>query len=169
MLQKLTFNEGMKREILIEKDEETDIFTLYFEGNRVARFLELAEGIYQTTSLNPNHLIDVISDFKNNYETEYEPIVDEGRGENWRYIKSYGVCDNYEQVLSYIPELKTKENHYVVFLTSMKKKHQPPRDGWRWEKWGEYIGVQDSQADYLYDEPVIEEVFVYHVCEVIPK
>ena len=33
--------------------------------------------------------------------------------------------------------------------------------GWRWHKWGPYIGTQDPQCEYLADEPEIKEVFVY--------
>lgn len=35
--------------------------------------------------------------------------------------------------------------------------------GWRWEKWGPYIGTQRSVADYLHDEPDIDYVYTFHV------
>ncbi|MNC81295.1 hypothetical protein D3C75_1343800 [compost metagenome] len=58
------------------------------------------------------------------------------------------------------------ERKFVVSLAEIRKDEQPEQWGWRWEKWGEYIGTQNSQADYLYDEPEIERVFVYHIYEI---
>jgi hypothetical protein len=37
--------------------------------------------------------------------------------------------------------------------------------GWRWHKWGPYIGTQEPKCEYIHDEPEIEEVFTYHVYE----
>jgi hypothetical protein len=45
------------------------------------------------------------------------------------------------------------------------KANQSHEGGWRWHKWGEYIGKYEPQYEYLYDEPEIEKVYVYHIYE----
>lgn len=82
------------------------------------------------------------------------------------YKDNYGVCDNYEQILSTYGGLYDPERKFVVSLTEIRKDEQPEQCGWRWEKWGEYIGSQNSQADYLFDEPEIECVFAYRIYEI---
>lgn len=80
---------------------------------------------------------------------------------------SYGVADNPAQVLDILGEhLNKPGKYYCVFFTWMRKSEQSPTGGWRWHKWGEYIGTQDPQCEYLYDEPLIDEVVVYHVYQV---
>lgn len=81
------------------------------------------------------------------------------------YRGCYGVCDNVEQLLAHYPELEMSERKFVVTMTSVKKSEQPGDGGWRWHKWGEYIGTQDPQYEYLYDEKNIEEVFCFHIYE----
>jgi hypothetical protein len=75
------------------------------------------------------------------------------------------VCDDLAQLLAHIPEIESPDREFAIDATVICKDDQPPRDGWRWEKWGPYIGTQVSQADYLYDEPVIEMVLCFSVHE----
>lgn len=79
------------------------------------------------------------------------------------YFSDYGVCDHYQQVLDLYPEMVTNTSEYFIFLTPVTKLTQPSYGGWRWHKWGKYIGTQDPQAEYLADEPEIEEVYCYHI------
>ena len=83
------------------------------------------------------------------------------------HLNSYGVCDSPEQLYPYIKFLDTLDKKYAVFFTEMNKEDQSEEGGWRWSKWGEYIGNQKSSAEYLYDEPDIDLVFVYHIYRVI--
>jgi len=82
-------------------------------------------------------------------------------------INCYGVCDNYKQVVEQEPMLQEdyKDKEFVVFVTPVRKSEQPETGGWRWHKWGPYIGNQKPQEEYLFNEPEIEEVFVYHIYE----
>lgn len=80
-------------------------------------------------------------------------------------VNSYGVCDSAAQLLAACPELEKSDRRFVVTLTSVKKADQPDWGGWRWHKWGPYIGTQNPQYEYLYDEPDIDEVWVYHIYE----
>lgn len=78
----------------------------------------------------------------------------------------YGVCDNYEQIIERNKELLADESKtYVIGLSSVKKSSQSPQGGWRWHKWGEYIGTQNPQHEYLYDEDDIDLVYSYHIYE----
>lgn len=78
----------------------------------------------------------------------------------------YGVCDNPQQLLARAPWLETDERRFVVSFVKLDKADEPPEGGWRWRKWGEYIGTQSPQCEYLADEPEIETVYTYHIYEV---
>lgn len=79
----------------------------------------------------------------------------------------YGVCDNYEQVLEKHKDLFDDTNkNYVVGLSTVKRENQSSEGGWRWHKWGEYIGKQNPQHEYLYDDTHIEKVYCYHIYEI---
>jgi hypothetical protein len=76
----------------------------------------------------------------------------------------YGICDYPEQVIEKFPILLEMENRYAIFFTPIRKEDQT-ENGWRWHKWGEYIGNQEPTTEYLYDEPLIEEVLIYRIHE----
>lgn len=80
-------------------------------------------------------------------------------------ISEYGVCDTHTQILEQCPELQDPNREFLIILTPVKKQNQSSEGGWRWHKWGPYIGDKKPQCEYLYDEPRIEEVFVYHIYE----
>lgn len=87
------------------------------------------------------------------------------RSEPFGDFNAYGVCDHYQQVLDQCPEIVTSERQFVITLAEMRKEWEDAEGGWRWHKWGAYIGTHDPQCEYLYDEPVIEAVFCFHVYE----
>lgn len=80
-------------------------------------------------------------------------------------VGSYGVCDTVEQLLKLYPELEASPRQFVVTVTPIRRAEEPKYGGWRWHKWGPYIGTKDPQCEYLADEPFIEEVLVYHIYE----
>jgi hypothetical protein len=82
-------------------------------------------------------------------------------------VGSYGVCDDVEQLLSACPELEAPGRKFVVTVTPVYKEAQSPDGGWRWHKWGPYIGTQNPQCEYLYHEPDIEQVYCFHIYEQI--
>lgn len=80
---------------------------------------------------------------------------------------AYGVCDNYRQVLEYHKELLNDINkNYVIGLSTVNRKDEPKEGGWRWSGWGPYIGTHKPQYEYIKDEPIIEQVFCYHIFEI---
>ena len=76
---------------------------------------------------------------------------------------NHGVCDNYQQILDKFPEIKASDARYCIAITPIEKKKQSDWGGWRWHKWGTYIGKGEPTCEYLYDEPIIEKVYVYTV------
>lgn len=81
-------------------------------------------------------------------------------------VDCYGVCDDVEQLLAACPELVADPGRkFVVTVTRLRRENEPAEGGWRWRKWGPYIGTQGPQREYLHDEPAIEEILVYHVYE----
>jgi hypothetical protein len=77
---------------------------------------------------------------------------------------SYGVCDSPEQILERFPRLATIPERLLITINEVRKEHQPDHDGWRWHKWGEYIGNKEIMHEYLADEDdSIESVFTYQI------
>lgn len=81
----------------------------------------------------------------------------------------YGVCDSLAQLkrTDVWKEIVTDERPMAVILVPIRKSNQNER-GWRWEKWGDYIGQQQPMCDYLYDEPTIELVYRFETVVLLP-
>lgn len=80
-------------------------------------------------------------------------------------VPSFGVCDSPVQFLEKCGDSLRNDaaNEYVISFVLIKQEDQPPDGGWRWHKWGEYIGDKSPQFEYLFDEPDINEVYTFHV------
>lgn len=82
----------------------------------------------------------------------------------------FGVADNLSQIYSHYDNLLSNPNQdYLILMVPEFKCAQSPEDGWRWHKWGNYIGVQNPQCEYLYDEPDIDLVYTYRIVPVKKK
>ena len=81
------------------------------------------------------------------------------------YEESYGVCDGVGNLLEHY-DFENDPRDLVVFLTEIRREDQPEDGGWRWSKWGNYIGSQNVYSEYLYDEPEIESVYVWEAWEI---
>ena len=67
---------------------------------------------------------------------------------NW--VLEYGVADNIEQIKKlYKKQINNKKEKFIISITKI---YQNKEDGWRWHKWGKYIGKLNPQCEYLYDE-----------------
>lgn len=75
----------------------------------------------------------------------------------------YGVCDEWNQIIERWPELDSSTRHFIIEARYIDRDSS---DGWRWRKWGEYIGDQEPQCEYLADEPVIDRVLVFRILEI---
>ena len=82
--------------------------------------------------------------------------------------ESFGVCDDVENFLEvYNEELENSDRKFFAILTPVLKSDQPRDGGWRWHKWGRYIGKFEPECEYLCDEKDIEIVYLFHIYEVI--
>jgi hypothetical protein len=117
-------------------------------GNRQSSRLQ--QGIYQITHFGSSHFL------RDGYEEYPEDLP----------VNCYGVCDTVEQLLAACPELEgDPERQFVVTLTPVLKANQPDEGGWRWHKWGPYIGTHTPTTEYLCDEPDIDGVLIYSIYE----
>jgi hypothetical protein len=96
--------------------------------------------------INFHNLMSGFSAFKPEYSEDYE---------------SFGVADNLSQILEYGKKyIDHPTIMYVLSLAIITKEGQGD-GGWRWHKWGDYIGKKHPCREYLADEPEIEEVLVF--------
>lgn len=115
--------------------------------------VRLGTGLYQVGHFSLDNCID------------RELIVN--RFPTFNYEPGSGVCDDPDQFMElYGSILGCEDRWYVVGFTPVYRDSQPPEGGWRWSKWGPYIGRYEPQAEYLYNEPEIERVYCFHITEV---
>lgn len=68
---------------------------------------------------------------------------------------TYGVADNIEQIKEYYrSEIDDPDKKYMISVTPVgqDKENRGKGGGWRWHKWGPYIGKLEPQCEYLDDE-----------------
>lgn len=119
--------------------------------------VKISTGVY-ISALNASHFIkEKVEDYPQlNQKEEGSPK------------KSSGVCDIPEDVLAnlnYNKILHDPERRFTIFFTPIIRSCQERVGGWRWHKWGPYLGKQEPTMEYLYDEPNIEMVYVFHIVE----
>lgn len=124
-------------------------------GGNLRRVID--PGIY-VGHLNAYHDIEVYLDGLRFDDLEIEGIED------------YGICDSPKQFAEDCGSLIDADPRpLVVVMTCIAKADEPEREGWRWHKWGPYIGRGEPTTEYLYDEPEFDEVYVYHIYLVKPE
>lgn len=96
--------------------------------------------------------------------SEYVKIIDDP--DRKHPVWPFAVFDTPEQVFEKWPWIEADPNLYVVSITVLRKEEQEPSGGWRWHKWGDYLGDLEPQCEYLYDEPEIAQATVAHVYEI---
>lgn len=113
--------------------------------------VRLQKGFY-TFALNFDFAIWGGSDFERSYDVDDLPCP------------QYGVVDTPQQFIDrFAAALEADERPFVVAFT-----HHPKcpgeTGGWRWHKWGEYIGDGNPTCEYLDDEELFPNgVYTYHV------
>ena len=71
------------------------------------------------------------------------------------------LCANTKMVI-----LNNPNKNFVIGLSTVERDRQPSDGGWRWHKWGEYIGNQNPEHEYLYDDIHIDKVYCFHIYEI---
>lgn len=131
--------------------ESLGYYLAVFGGRNGPELIE--KGVYESPSFNNLFFLD------GNYK-EFFSLSELDSSD------SYGVCDDYNQILNKFPVIQNSEREFVIFVTPILKAEQEEW-GWRWHKWGEYIGTQNPTMEYLADEPNIDKVYVFAVFEKI--
>lgn len=126
-------------------------------------------GIYQSTfpfNFPQEEFIEFKGKHNIGYERSYELFAP-------NYSKNqYGVADSIEQLKEYFKEeVECLERKFFIEVTPVwqDKSKVGQGGGWRWHKWGSYIGKLEPQCEYLDDEDFgqdFEYVLVYHIYEV---
>lgn len=118
----------------------------------------IEDGIFFSPSFNMEHFV---VDEKEPY---YLFVDDSGK-----FYSPYGVCDTIQQIKDKYAKWFNDENlKFFVSVTPVYKSEQPESGGWRWHKWGDYIGEKERKHEYLYDEDdTIQEVLVYHIFQLL--
>ena len=84
---------------------------------------------------------------------------------------TYGVCDNATQVIEHYKEtiklgkIDDSKKH-VILMTPIFRQYEN-EFGWRWKKWGRYIGIQERKHEYLYDEEDIDLVYFFEIIQLV--
>ncbi len=72
---------------------------------------------------------------------------------NLRLRRDYGVADNVPQILVHQQEqLQNTDELHFLHVSTIYPSEQPEEGGWRWHKWGHYIGDYESHYEYIYDD-----------------
>lgn len=140
-------------------------------------------GIYMS-DLNGHYDIEELTNF--NEVDEFELI------DKYKFFPMNGVSDNASQVKNYLNKIiniylngtskdvyffegqglfnliKNEPNYqFILLLTPIINKHDKSSwGGWRWHKWGEYIGKHNPQYEYLDHETGIDYVLVWKLCPI---
>lgn len=86
------------------------------------------------------------------------------------YPASFFVDDSPQAVVDRLKDILTDaDGDYFVTITHIRKDDQESEGGWRWHKWGPYVGARDPQCEYLYDEPDIDGVVVAHIYQTMSR
>lgn len=162
-------------EKILRLNEETQKFwaTLSLEDQAALIPKRIAQGLWGSPSCNAEFLVEEEENLHPFHNGNLHELPNDSR-KTWEILEqsglllSHGTCDNPEQLLEH-PEYSKMFAHehrrFTIFMTLVCKKDQPPKDGWRWHKWGEYIGTKEPQREYLYDEPNIDEVCLFSIVE----
>ena len=129
----------------------------------------IAPGVY-IADLNWDHVLEFSERLANEYP--FTPSYDLPHDQWMAAIDDatlphdYGVCDEWQQITTRWPRIISDPRQLIIALTPIVRSEEPAHGGWRWHKWGEYIGTHHPQHEYLYDEVGIDQVYVFHIYEV---
>lgn len=175
--------ENHPKDIIVKTDSTHPFWEKYNIGKgdmRIFHVRPIEDGIYETNGFNFGHDLSRFTNYKESkgefgksgqpVMIDYKQPIEEVM-KNYRKVKNpYGVADNIEQIKNHFKQaIKHKTNKIIISVVEIAKDTQPKNWGWRWHKWGEYIGIQNPQMEYIADEPEIERVYCFHAYAVIKK
>ena len=83
---------------------------------------------------------------------------------NSSWVSLHGVADTSDQIRGHFrDQIEDTEATYIIGATPVIRdvSNKGKGGGWRWHKWGTYIGTHTPTTEYLDDEPDIESVIVF--------
>jgi hypothetical protein len=124
-------------------------------------------GLYEIGHFNGDHLL--WDRTPEDYERHLYPRIEHGGST----LYPYGVCDNPLQFYKkFYQHIVTDQRRLAVFFTHVLKEPQKAGcgGGWRWHKWGDYVGEGKPTTEYLDDEQGFDDgIYCYHMYEVEPR
>lgn len=147
--------------------------------------IRVSQGVYEA-HVNYNHDIDMMIESEYPFDDyrvtqkinedypfeEYPEKWGELMRAHWEMVaaspKDYGMCDNWEQIISKWPQLISSERKFLIFISWIDK-NPNEKGGFRPHKWGSYIGVSKELENYEYlaDCPDIAAgIWVFSILEI---
>lgn len=124
--------------------------------------VKVVDGVYFINQFNFDNLVEPLFQLNGDYDIPSPMNLSKDPDQ---LFGALGVCDNYQQVLDQSIIQSDPNRKFIMGLVQVSKDKQASQGGWRWHKWGQYIGEQVPECEYLADEPNIERVYVYMIIE----
>ncbi|MCQ2209706.1 MAG: hypothetical protein MJZ34_05390 [Paludibacteraceae bacterium] len=117
-------------------------------------------GVYLDTQSSLHWCKDYTEDCSRKYAKDYksDSLLD--------FIETYGVADNIAQIKKFIKKQEAKGYDFgecLISITPILRHLEPSSDGWRWHKWGRYIGNFKHKHEYIYNENGIDCVLCFEI------
>ncbi len=104
------------------------------------------------------------NDSLENKELTRKKIINVLSNGDRHHIHTHGVADSIEQIENYYAKfINSPDIKIAIGLQFVYKENQEPQGGWRWHKWGPYIGNMKPQCEYIADEPDIDTVICFQL------
>lgn len=78
-------------------------------------------------------------------------------------LHSFGVADSIEQIQRYLEKVETLPEKFIVIMTPVYRKDEPSFGGFRFHKWGKYIGNHTIEQEYFYDHKEMDVLYTFRV------
>lgn len=134
---------------------------------------EISRGLYECGHWNFDGLLKNVAVIEDYPELDITcKVYDQEDDEEYETtLNAYGVCDSPAQFKIKVGnKLIHSKKKYVVSFVHIKKdpENAGKGGGWRWHKWGPYIGECNHEYEYLDDEDGFENgVWTYHIYEIL--
>lgn len=129
-------------------------------------FLPVSTGVFETFGFSTSNFLESILGAETYIFQTMEKLGITEFHDKVKYMNNhseyYGVADNWEQVLKVKKEFVKSKDKFIMTFFTINREDEPSSGGWRWHKWGEYIGSQNPQHEYIYDDKHIDSIIVYH-------
>lgn len=175
-------------ELIQEYPHEKELFENQIDTEVFYTLDQIDENMFDVANNSDETLLPIHATYSHNFNNTLTPhesnpspyVTDRGMfmNHNRPLSRLYGVADNFSQISNYLKEkfkkIEKDNNNIdvlvVITATPIIKSCEPADGGWRWHKWGRYIGIRNHKHEYIYDEDdTINVVWCFDVIQVIEK